>query len=107
MFAKFDSFKPCTVCGKFIHVGDLTQKSSTFWIHSRCAQLFEQLRVTVKNTRNAHRIFLNIEEIQYSVSYSLQDALSWALKNNLLSQYFYEQIRKSSFYKSILNFVPD
>jgi len=107
MLAKFNSFKPCEVCGKFIHKGDPIEKSGGSWIHSECAQLFEQFRITVKNTRNAHRIFLSVDEITYSVSYSLHDALRWALKNSLLNHDFYEQIRKSPFYKSILNFVPD
>ena len=107
MLAKFNNFKPCQVCGKFIHQGDVIARSGGFWIHAECVELSEKLRATAKTVEDAHRSFLGISAIQYDVSYSIHDALRWALKNAHLSQELYEKIKKSPFYKVILDYVPD
>lgn len=105
--AKFTSFKPCQVCGKFIHPGQSISRSGWEWVHSDCIQLGDQFSSTIKMIEDTHRSSLGMSCNEYDVSYSLSDALNWALNKNLLSEDFFEKIKKSPRYKSIWNYVPD
>ena len=95
----------CYECRKSVSVGDPICLTGGRWVHEACMERLVEQRRVIGVAQAAHRG--DMDEIQYSVSYSRGQAMNWALENGVISQAEYDLVRKNRDYLLLWNYVSD
>lgn len=103
--AKYDS--NCKFCRGKIHKGDTIKRYFGDWCHPQCIVEEAKRNSIASKATEWHRESLGIDEITYSVTCSIGQAMKYALENDLITKGDYDFVKQSATYRIIWNHVAD